>query len=568
MKTKKLLSLLIGVSLIMSSAMIGCKSSKTNGEASKKKKKSKEEVKMDKNQFLNLIYVEPKTLDLSRSSDVYSSEVLGEVYEGLTRVEQVEGKDVIKPAGAKDWELSEDGKVWTFHLRDYNWSDGKKVTAKDFIYSIKRTLNPKTGSSYAFLLSPIKGADEYNSKKGSLEDLGVKAIDDKTLEFTLKQPCPYFLDLTYFKLFMPLRQDIVEKHGEKYGSEAETLEVYCGPFVIKSWTHQSEVVLEKNEKYWDKDSVKLQKATFKIIKDETAKYNALYSGQLDSLGVSKKEWIEKYNKTLKFENLKGYLPSTGYTFFNQKNKLFSNINVRKAFSLAFTREDYAEVISKGKNVPAYGWCPPSVLIGNKDFRDAVGEEPIKKLAEENPNPKELLIKGLKELGMDPDPSKLKINFLLAGTDQTFRTLAEYEQEMYKKSLGVNIIAEYVEWGVFQKRTNEMKYEMAAMAWTGDYNDPNTFFDMWMTDANMVPTGWSNKKYDDLIKTAMSTLDNEERLKAYKEAEKILLYEDSVIVPTTYSRKNTYMYKYVKNLMTPLFGTGIEFKYAYTDGREK
>ncbi|WP_373899051.1 peptide ABC transporter substrate-binding protein [Haloimpatiens sp. FM7315] len=568
MKTKKLLSLVIGVTLIMSTGMIGCKSNKTNGDAPKDKEKPKEEVKMDKDQYLNLIYVEPKSLDLSRSNDVYSSEVLGEVYEGLTRVEQVDGKDVIKPAGAEKWEHNDEGTVWTFHLRDYNWSDGKKVTAKDFVYSLKRTLAPETGSSYAFLLSPIKGADEYNAGKGSADAVGVKAVDDNTLEFTLKQPCPYFLDLTYFKLFLPLRQDIVEKHGEKYGTEAETLEVYCGPFVMKSWTHQSEVVLEKNEKYWDKDSVKLQKATFKIIKDETAMNNALYSGQLDTLGVSKKEWIEKYNKTGKFDNIKGYLPTTGYTFFNQKDKLFSNVNVRRAFSLAFTREDYAEVISKGKNVPAYGWCPPSVQIGGIDFRESVGEEPIKKLAEENPDPKELLVKGLKELGMDPDPSKLTVNFLMAGTDQWYRTLAEYEQEMYKKTLGINVKAEYVEWGIFQKRTDELKYQVGSMAWTGDYNDPNTFFDMWMTGAGIVPTGWSNKKYDDLIKKAMSTLDNEERLAAYKEAEKILLVEDATIVPTTYSRRNTYRYKYVKNLMTPLFGTGIEFKYAYTDGRGK
>ncbi|WP_138205198.1 peptide ABC transporter substrate-binding protein [Haloimpatiens lingqiaonensis] len=565
MKGKKLLAVVLGATLLASAALVGC------GE--KKPASNKDDgktVKMDKDQYLNFnLGAEPKSLDVSRSNDIYSSQIFSEIYEGLTRVEQdKDGKDVVKPAGAKEWKHNEDGTVWTFTLRDYNWTDGKPVKAQDFEYSLKRTLAPKTGSSYAFLLSPIKGADEYNAGTGSADAVGVKAVDDKTLEFTLKQPCPYFLDLTYFKLFLPQRQDIVEKHGEKYGTEGNTLEVFCGPFTLTKWTHQNEIVLEKNDKYWDKDQVKLSKVNFKIIKDESASYNALYSGQIDSLGVSKKEWIEKYEKTGKFDNLKGFLPSSGYVFFNQKDKLFSNANVRKAFSLGFTRDDYAEVITKGKNAPAYAWCPPSVQLNGKDFRETVGEEPIKKLSEENPDPKELLKKGLKELGMNEDPTKLTVNILFPGTDQWYRTLAEYEQEMYKKTLGVNIKAEYVEWGVFQKRTDELQYQVASMGWTGDYNDPNTFFDMWMADAGIVPTGWSNKKYDDLIKKAMSSLDEKERVEAYKEAEKILLVEDAVIAPTTYSKKNTYRYKYVKNLMTPLFGSGVECKYAYTDGRSK
>ncbi|WP_392486669.1 peptide ABC transporter substrate-binding protein [Haloimpatiens sp. FM7315] len=566
MKTKKLLSLVLGVTLVMSSGMIGCKSKETSGDSSSASAKGS--VKMDKDQFLNVLSVEPKTLDLSRSSDNYSSQILGEVYEGLTRVEQIDGKDVIKPAGAEKWEHNEDGTVWTFHLRDYNWSDGKKVSAKDFVYSLKRTLSPKTGSAYAFLLSPIKGADEYNSGKASADNLGVKAVDDKTLEFTLKQPCPYFLDLTYFKLFMPIRQDIVEKNGEKYGTEANSLGVYCGPFALKSWTHQNEMVLEKNDKYWDKDAVKLDKITFKIIKDENSMHNALYSGQLDSLGVSKPEWKKKLDQTGKFNVIKGFTPSANYTFFNQKDKLFSNANVRKAFSIGTTREDLADVIFNGLFTAAYAWVPPSLQLAGKDYRETANELPIKKLAEENPDPKELLVKGLKELGMDPDPAKLDVTFLLEGTSQWHRTYAEYCQQMYKKTLGINLKAEYVEWPIFQKRTEEGKYQMGSMAWTGDYNDPNTFFDMWLTGAAVVPTGWSNKKYDELIKKAMTIFDEKERLKDYKEAENILLHDDCVIVPTVFRNRCTYRYKYVKDLMSPLFGFGTEFKYAYTDGREK
>ncbi|WP_138205196.1 peptide ABC transporter substrate-binding protein [Haloimpatiens lingqiaonensis] len=563
MKSKKLLALVLGSTVLLSSAIAGCGEKKTTDNS----KDSASAEKMDKDQYLNFnLGAEPKSLDLAKSNDVYSSQILGEVYEGLTRVEQdKDGKDVIKPAGAKEWKHNEDGTVWTFTLRDYNWSDGKPVTAKDFEYSIKRVLAPETGSNYAFLLSPIKGADEYNAGKGSADQLGVKAVDDKTLEFTLKQPCPYFLDLTYFKLFLPQREDIVKKHGDKYGTEANTLEVYCGPFKITNWTHQNQIVMEKNDKYWDKDKVKLSKVNWKIIKDQTAAYNSLYNGDIDSMGVSKQEWIKKFDSTGKFINIQGYLPTTGYTFFNQKDKLFSNAKVRKAFSLGITRDDMANVIFNGRNAPAYSWCPPSVQLNGKDFRETVKAEPIKKLAEENSDAKALLSEGLKEAGLDPDPSKLTVTMLFAGTDQWYRTYAEYQQQMYKKTLGVNLKAEYVEWPIFQKRTDEMQYQVAGMAWTGDYNDPNTFFDMWMTGAGIVPTGWSNKKYDDLVKKAMSSLDEKERFEAYKEAENVLLYEDAAVAPTTFSKRNTYRRKYVKDLMTPLFGV-TECKYAYTSGR--
>ncbi|MFD3156104.1 peptide ABC transporter substrate-binding protein [Haloimpatiens sp. FM7330] len=565
MRSKKLLALVLGAALIASTAFVGCGEKKNTDSKSGDDKKA--EAKMDKEQYLNLVITEPKSLDPSRSNDKYSSLVLADVMEGLTRIEQdKDGKDVIKPGGAEKWEHNEDSTVWTFHLRDYKWSDGKPVTAQQFEYGIKRTLDPKTGSTYAFLLSPIKNADEYNKGKASGDSIGVKALDDKTLQITLKQPCTYFLDLTYFKVMQPQRKDIIEKSGDKYGSEANTM-VFCGPFKISSWTHNSEIVLEKNDTYWEKDVVKLQKVNLKIIGDKSAQYNSLANGSIDSVAVSKPEWIKKFDATGKFNVLKGYDPSTNYTFVNTKDKLFSNVNVRKAFSLAITREDLANVIFHGTMEPAYGWAPPSLQLNGKDFRELAGEEPLKKLKEENPDPKEVLKKGLKELGMDPDPSKVTVNYLCSGTEQWDRTYAEYLQQMFKKSLGIKIKAEYVKWPVFQKRTDEMKYQVAGMAWAGDYNDPNTFFDMWMTGANAVPIGWSNKKYDDVVKKAMSTVDPEKRLDLYKEAEKILLYDDCAIMPTVYRKRSTYRYKYVKNLMSPLFGN-MEFKYAYTEGRGK
>jgi oligopeptide transport system substrate-binding protein len=452
-----------------------------------------------------------------------------------------------------------------FHLRDNTWTDGQKVTAQQFEYGIKRTLAPETASQYAFLLYPIKGAVAYNSKKGTVDQVGVKAVDEKTLQFTLEGPTPYFLDLTYFKVFHPQREDLVKKNGDKFGTEAETM-AFNGPFVIKEWVHGSKVELVKNDKYWDKDKVKLDKVTMKIITDESSRMQELLNGGLDSAAVTKPEWTKQFDSTGKFEVIKGNDPSASYFFFNQKKAPFNNIKVRKAFSLAVTREDIVTTLYKGLADPAYGWSPPSLQIAGEDFRKKANYEPIQDLKKENTDAKALLIEGLKELKMDPDPSKLTVTFLSSGTDATSKEFAEYFQQMFNKNLGITVKVEAMEWAVFQKRTDEGDYEIGSMGWTGDYNDPMTMFDMWVTGANMVPTFWTNAKYDDLIKKAGSTADQAVRFQAFKDAEKILLYDDAVIAPFVYRQRNTYRYKYVKNVMVPLFGSGSELKYAYTQGR--
>ncbi|NFV12538.1 peptide ABC transporter substrate-binding protein [Clostridium sporogenes] len=560
MKSKRLLAALVSCIVLASVALAGCggKESSSQGKGA------------DKEQYLNMILQEePKNLDPSKSSDLYSSQVISEVYEGLTRIEVDEnGKDVVKPAGAEKWDVSEDGLKWTFHLRDYEWSDGKKVTAKDYEYGIKRTLDPKTASEYAYLLAPIKNADEYNAGKAKAEEVGVKALDDKTLEITLEGPCAYFLKITYFKLMMPQRHDIVEKYGEKYGTEASNM-VFCGPFKIKEWVHANKMELVKNEKYWDAKSVKLNNVHMKIINNEAARMQELLNGGIDFSGVQKPEWKEKFEKADKFEVKKVVEPATNIEFFNQNVKLFSNDKVRKAFSLAVNREEVSKTLFKNDFTPAYGFVPPSLQIGDKEFRKEVGEEPIKKLKEENKDPQKLLIEGLKELGMDPDPSKVTVNYLTGSTSDQQKEICEFFQEMYQKSLGVKVNIEYVQWPVYMKRINNAEYEITGMAWTGDYNDPMTEFDLWMTGAKVLPTNWSNKKYDELIKKSASLPEekNDERLKLFKEAEEILLYEDATVVPTVYRARNIYQRKYVKGIMVPQFGSLYDVKYAYTEGRE-
>ncbi len=569
---KRFLTLLLIV-VLTCSFLAGCGKKEKGSEVDNQEKvagKEKQEgadEKIDDEQYIVTTIIEPQAIDPSKSSDIYSSDILNEITEGLVRLELDEdGKDIITPAGATNWDVSDDGLVWTFHLRDYNWVDGEPVKAQDFEYGIKRTIDPEVASTYAFLLYPIKNAEACNNGEKKVDELGVKTLDDKTLEITLEGPCAYFEKLLPFKTMYPQRKDIVEKYGDKNGTEAEYT-ISCGPFELAEWTHKSELILKKNESYWDADKVKLDRVTYKIIDDPNTVADMIYNGQLDMCGVNKPEWVEKLEAKDDLTRKSDFRPSTAYEFYNQNVKLFSNANIRKAFVTALDREEMIDVLFYGVGQPAYGWIPPSMMIGEDEYRDLV-EEPVKKLTEGKLEPKELLIKGLEELEMDPDPSKITVTMLQAGTDAETRRFAEYYQQKYETALGINVEAEYLDWPVFLDRVHNGEYEVAGMGWYGDYNDPMTFLDMWMTGSEMSDTGWSNKEYDELINKAKDSLDNEERLEYFKRAEEILLYEDAVISPTRYQKTSAFIYDYIKGAMRPLFGSGYEFKYAYTQGREK
>jgi len=245
-KSKKILASLLAISMVASVALVGCgKKDDENGTGNETAKAGEE--KLDDDQYLNmLLKAEPKTLDQSKSSDLYSSQILANCQEALTRIVQDEnGADKIEAGIAESWEKSDDGLTWTFKLRDAKWSDGEAVTAEQFVYGITRTLSPDTASPYAFLLYPIANAVEFNGGNAKAEELGVKAIDEKTVEFKLKSPCAFFLDLTYFKVMQPQREDILATHGEKYGSEANTM-LFTGPYTITEWVHNNKVEFAKN----------------------------------------------------------------------------------------------------------------------------------------------------------------------------------------------------------------------------------------------------------------------------------------------------------------------------------
>ncbi len=556
---KKLVAALLAATMVLSLAACG---GKGDGGSSGGSGGSDGGAPQELHTSLN---TEPSTLDTIKGNDMYGWDINKNTLEPLTRLVEKDGEQEREGAGAESWEPNEDGTVWTFKIRDNKWSDGKDVTAADYAYGITRTLDPDAGSPNSFFTAPyIKNGQKVVNGEVGVEELGVKAVDDKTLEITLESPTPYFMSITDTRACYPVRQDIAEKYGETYGSELDTL-VFNGPFKVESWTHNSEIVLVKNEDYWDKDNVKLDKINFAIVTDSNAKYNSFESGAIDISSVGEQEWVDRFDKKENAVRVDTKQPTMRFDFFNVNDKLFANLNIRKAFTLAVDREDMAKTIYQDLHVPAYWWVPEGISTGeNGEYREQV-EGPLEKMAKEE-KAKDLLLKGMEELNLGSDPSKITVKYSLSATTQWARNYGEYVQQKYKDILGVNIELDFNEWSTFQQKTNNGEFQMANMVWTTDYDDPMSMISLFTTEnSGNIPTGWSNEKFDDFIAQASREMDETKRTELYAQAEQVLFEEGCNICPLVNERKISFNYDYVKNL-NERETTTTGFKYVYIEGK--
>ncbi|OWZ83685.1 peptide ABC transporter substrate-binding protein [Natranaerobius trueperi] len=539
-----ILSLMILVSLTLSACDNDEKTS-TNGEVE---------------QELSLSLAgEPESLDPAIGSDNNSAQVIERVMEPLTRLDVKDDETVIVPGAAKSWDVCEEGLEWTFHLRDTKWSDGEPLLAKHFEYGIKRILDPKTASPMSSFLYDIKNASEIASGELNVQKAGVEAIDDHTLKIKLENPVPHFLHLTSGSTMTPQRKDIIEKYGSSYGTESDKL-VFTGPFKVDEWVHNNNITLVKNENYWDKDSVKLETVNMKIINEESALMGELKNGNVDVATVESAEWIEELDKHDDLKSSTQYLPRTGYIFMNQEIELLSNPKIRQAFSVAIDREEIQDNFHQNVNRAAYGWLAPPIELDGKSFREQVSIDPITELLQENPDAKALFEEGLEELGKEKEPSEITLEIMLPSDRQDF---AEYLQQVFSKELGINVVLDSTEWPVFQERNRELDYEMGFKGAHAPYNDPNSLLEIWKTDADIIPTGWSCSEFDELVDKAALSLCEDERFENFKQAERILVKEESVIIPYVYYTENTYKQKYVKGITQPDFGM-MGIRNAYID----
>lgn len=564
MRKRILACILAGV---MALSMTGCGggSSEDSSAAVSGEQKTIDGNVLDTDQsYTTYLMSDPTTLDAVKGNDTYSNAILLNIMEPLTRMdEDADGKNTRIGAGAESWESNDDGTVWTFHLRDMKWSDGEPVTAADYAYSLTMALDPEAGSPNSYLVTCIKNGEAVNSGEKDVSELGVKAVDDKTLEITLEEPTPYFLAMTDTRVMMPTRQDVFEQYGESYGADADKI-IGNGPFKLESWTHNSEIKLVKNEEYWDAENVNLQNVTYQIQSEETTNYNSFDNGTLDVCTCGTQEWMERFEAKDNVERYDYVSAAVRFHFFNTKDKLFKNENIRKAFSLAIDREDVVDTIYLGAMYATYGWVPEGVTMQDgTEYREKV-EAPLKAMYESE-DPKELLLKGMEELGLGNDPSTLTIKFTLGGTTEWLKKYGEYFQQKYKEVLGVNIELDSNEWGTFQSKTNSGDYQMAYMSWTIDYNDPDGMLSLMTSDSSAIPTFWANEEYDELIAQASVEMDDTKRIELFQQAEKILFEAGGPLAPVVNEGVHGFYYNYVHNVAKTPFNT-MGLKKIYISGR--
>ncbi len=463
---------------------------------------------------------EPQTLDPALMTGVAGMTVARELLEGLTRLHPRTLRP--EPGVARSWDLSADGRQYTFHLRESRWSNGDPVTAHDFLYSWERVLNPETtGSSYAYMLFCLTGAREFN--EGALADfgqVGARAEDDRTLVVTLERPMPYFLSLAAFATLYPVHRATVEKYGDRW-TRAENI-VGNGAFVMKSWFPHKEIVLEKNDSYWDAGNVALDRVRALAVEKAETGWMMYMRGETDwirSIPMARTDGAKKrsdYTSAPYF--------GTYFYRFNVTEKPLDDPRVRKALAMAIDRPSICENVLRAGQEPAFSYVPPMV----EGYRGSAGFTYDPEAARE-------LLAGA---GFPGGKGMRKIT-ILYNTSEAHKKIAEVVQDMWKRELGIEVELVNQEWKVYLSTVNNMEYDVARGSWIGDYLDPNTFLDMFVTGGGNNRTGWANERYDRLVETAAATVDEKKRAGILRDAERILVEEELPIIPLYF-----YVYEYL------------------------
>ncbi|SDE77492.1 oligopeptide transport system substrate-binding protein [Fontibacillus panacisegetis] len=561
MKKNKSLLLLLTLVLAVGTLLSACgsnndKNSASNGgnnTSNSGTNSGEEKLAADQTLKINLS-AEPPTFDPAQAQDSQANTVLKTMYEGLARMND-NGEP--EPAAAEKWDV--DGTKYTFHLRkDAKWSNGDPVTAKDFAFAWERVLSPNTDPAppYAYQLYYIKNAQEYNEGKiTDFNQVGVKVVDDYTLEVELVSPTPYFLGLTSFYTYYPVHQSV--KDDAKWAVDASKM-IVNGPFTLTNWTKGQTIEVTKNENYWGKDNIKLSKISMSLVNSGATELASYKNGELDRTGHPNGEvptdQIPIVKQELKDEfKVKG-IASTYYYQFNLTAKPFDNEKIRKAFAMTIDRQAIVDKVTLGGQLPAFGFVPPGIKGVNDEFRNEVKDDFFTENTEEA---KKLLEEGMKEEGYTQLPEIT----LTYNSSEAHKKIALAVADMWKKNLGVDVKTENQEWGVFIENRQNLNYQVARAGWTADYNDPMTFLDMWTSNSGNNDIGLKDAEYDKLINEAKTTEDNAKRNENFKKAEEILVKDTMGIMPIYYYTNIALEKPYLKGVSLDFSG-GIDYTRAY------
>ncbi len=489
------------------------------------------------------------TMDLSKATDSASFTQLINTMEGLYRAKSDGSQE---KALATSETVSKDGKTYTFTLRKSKWNDGTPVTAKDFVYSWRRTVDPKTASQYAYLFEGIKNAMDIQNGKKKPETLGIKAVGDYKLVVTLDRRISYFNNLMAFASFFPQQEKAVKKYGSKYGTASKYM-AYNGPYVMTGWTGSNlSWKLKKNQNYWDKKSVKLDAVNYSVQKTPSTAYNLYQSNKLDAVSLDAEQ-----SKQLK--SVKGYtLYPRGTTFyiqFNQaKNKYLKNANIRKALSLAVNRKNLIKVLG-GSNTVSKTLTPAKLTKYNgEDYINLVSKSDEVYIDYNKAEAQKYLKKGMKELGI----SKLNLKLLSDDTDGAKKSTEAMQSSIQEALPQVTITTQNLPFKTRLARTDAGNFDMVVTAWGADFNDPISFLELMTTTNSQNGGKWSNSQYDNLIKASKTTGSDKERFNDLAKAEGVLLKD--VGVSPLYSSTSAWIIRpNIKNLIN--LRDHWDFKYA-------
>lgn len=545
---------LLGIAFVCGLALTGCSghsnakdaSSESTGGASK-----------DGKQVFNLVVnQEMPSADLSMATDTISFTALNNVDEGLYRLDK---DNKPQPAGAtEEAKVSEDGLTYDFKLReDSKWSNGDPVTAADYVYAWQRTVDPATGSQYAYLYAPVKNAQSIIDGKMDKGQLGIEAVNDHELKITLETATPYFDYLLAFPTFFPQNQKVVEKEGNKYAQKSENA-VYNGPFVLDKFDGpgtDTEWVYTKNETYWDKKNVKLDTINVSVVKEASTGLNMFQDGQADDVILSGELAQQNANEK---EYAVDKESRTTFIELNQRKEdsPFRNENLRKALSYAIDRKALVKQILGDGSVESKNLIPAD-MSKNPDTGADFIDDSTTKMVYDKAKAKEYWKKAKEELGID------KLSFtLLADDTDVVKKVGEYVQGTWKETFdGMDVKLATVPFTVRLDRGTSGDFEVLLSGWGADYSDPSTFTDLFVTGNSYNRGRWSNPDYDALVKKAATADANDPsaRWKDLLEAEE-LVDKEAGMIPVYQKAEGHMRAEKVKGVV--LHGAGAKYDYKW------
>lgn len=568
-KFKSLAALALSAAMVLSMAACGSDSGSTSAAASGSGSATETQTAASGNQNLNiLLNGTVNNLDPDASSWTGEYQIVTQSQASLLRIITDDNdKDTYVEDGCESYEVSDDGLTYTFHLRENYWSDGEKVVAQQYVDAALRALNPDNGYSTTEFL-PIKNAQAYYDGECDASELGVKAVDDNTVEYTLESPNSEFLYYIAYRAGYPCRQDVIDKATSTYGTNVDEM-VFNGPFKVTSWVKENSVTLEKNDKYWDAANVKLDTVTMQYVAEHSTQATLFDAQQLDIVPYNDDygaDWeaqaadgkIDYVNKVGTYSDFLVFAIENG-----GKSGLMGNANIRQALSLAVDRQELCDTVW-GRYEPAYTYVPSAVTCGGETYNTA-GEGLVKDLQAQYSTDEalqELFKKGLEELGKDTDLSAVTIDFVVEADNVARQTQAEYLAQTWQNKLGIQVNVDVTTDA--EERQQQMDYDVGVNGWEGGASPYNYLFVVNVPYGLKYLTGvYTNEHVNELLEQVTSITDSAKQAEMFHEIEDTIL-EEAGVGPLYFTDIKFFQQTYVKGIYYTNFGPEFDFSHAYIE----